>query len=361
MTALVDVPVTYDLAESTCPSLVTSELLTDDVRARLEQLTLDYGTSRGSPELRDLIAAADGVSADDVLVTVGSISGMFLLALVTCGPRGHAVLAEPCFPPARTVLQAIDAEISSVPVRFDEGYRLDPERIAAAVRPDTGLVSIASPQNPSGVATPHEVLRAIADAVTRRAPRAVLLIDETYRAATYGAAAPPSAASLGGRVVTCSSLSKAHGAPGLRTGWLTVTDDELREQLRDGRFQSTIACSLVDELLAAAVLERAPELLGQRAALLGRTLTVLERFVQEHQEALEWVRPDGGALCCLRLRPERYDAAAVEELHGQLARRDARVAPGAWFGDEIQCFRLGFGHLPEDRFAEALARLADAL
>jgi DNA-binding transcriptional MocR family regulator len=190
----------------------------------------------------------------------------------------------------------------------------------------------------------------------------VLLVDECYRLATYGGDAPASsAAALGGRVVTCSSLSKSHGAPGLRTGWLAVSDGDLREQLRSARFQSVIASSGVDDLLAGAVLERAGDLLGRRGAFLARTLVTLEGFVADHSDALEWVRPDAGALCCLRLRPGRYDEAAVGRFHSALAERDARVAPGAWFGDEPQCFRLGFGHLPEARFGEALARLADAL
>jgi DNA-binding transcriptional MocR family regulator len=162
-------------------------------------------------------------------------------------------------------------------------------------------------------------------------------------------------------VVTCSSLSKSHGAPGLRTGWLVVADRELREGLRSARFQSVIASSAVDELLATVVLERAADLLCQRGALLARTLATLEAFVAEQAEALEWVRPDAGALCCLRLRLARYDEAGVERFHAALAARDARVAPGAWFGDESQCFRLGFGHLPEARFGDALERLAAAL
>jgi DNA-binding transcriptional MocR family regulator len=362
MATLVDAPVTYDLAESTCPAVVAEELLSAEVRDRLAKLALDYGTSQGDPRLRGLIAAAEGAQPEEVLVTVGSIAGMFLLAMVACGPGGHAVLAEPCFPPARSVLDAIGAEVSTVRTRFDEGYRIDPDRIAAALRPDTLLVSIATPQNPSGVATDRERVEAIAAAMARRAPRAVLLVDECYRAAAYAGDTPaPSAAALGGRVVTCSSLSKSHGAPGLRTGWLVVADRELREGLRSARFQSVIASSGVDDLLACAVLERADELLGERGALLSRTLATLEAFVAEHAEALEWVRPDAGALCCLRLRPGRYDGPAVERFHAALAERDARVAPGAWFGDAPQCFRLGFGHLPEARFGEALARLADAL
>jgi hypothetical protein len=66
-------------------------------------------------------------------------------------------------------------------------------------------------------------------AVATRAPGCGVLVDETYRAATYGEAPPPSAARLGPAVVTCSSLSKAHGAPGLRIGgWFGEEDRVFR-------------------------------------------------------------------------------------------------------------------------------------
>jgi DNA-binding transcriptional MocR family regulator len=58
------------------------------------------------------------------------------------------------------------------------------------------------------------------------------------------------------------------------------------------------------------------------------------------------VRPDAGALCVIRLRPSRFSNGAVARFHQELARRDARVANGAWFGEDSRVFRLGFG-LPE--------------
>ena len=99
--------------------------------------------------------------------------------------------------------------------RFDEGYRIDPDRIAAALRPDTLLVSIASPQNPSGVATDPDRLQAIADAVARRAPRAVLLVDECYRAAAYDGAAPAASAATprraGGHLLVALEVPRRAG------------------------------------------------------------------------------------------------------------------------------------------------------
>ncbi len=75
----------------------------------------------------------------------------------------------------------------------------------------------ASPQNPSGVSITRGEIGEMLDAMSRRCPEAILLIDETYREATYGStAAADTFAGLSERVLTCASLSKAYGAPGLR-------------------------------------------------------------------------------------------------------------------------------------------------
>jgi DNA-binding transcriptional MocR family regulator len=66
-------------------------------------------------------------------------------------------------------------------------------------------------------------------------------------------------------------------------------------------------------------------------------------------------------LCCLRLRADVFDDAAVAGFYAALPERDVRVAPGSWFGESDRVFRLGFGHLPPDLFSPALDRLADAL
>jgi aspartate/methionine/tyrosine aminotransferase len=357
MTALIDNPVRYDLAESTCPALSLGDCA--DLAA-LKDLVLGYGTSRGDAELRALIAADTGVDPVQVLVTVGAIEAMFLLAQAICGPGDRVVLAVPCFPPARAVPEGLGARVDVVPLSFDGGYRLPLDAIAAALTPRTRLVSLASPQNPSGVRFTDAELHALLDAVRDRAPEAFVLVDETYRESTYGDdPTPRSAAALSPRTVTCASLSKAHGAPGLRLGWLTTTDAELYEQLREAKFLTTVACSTVDELLATAVLRRRAEILAPRAQRLRQALDELLNWA--HDQPVEIIRPDGGAICCLRLPVDRFSDDDVAAFYARLIERDARVAPGSWFGERDRVFRLGFGHLPASEFSTALDRLADAL
>lgn len=357
MASLVDVPVRYDLAESTSPALAISDLIEP---AELAGVRLGYGTTPGNEELRRLIASEASIDADQVVVTAGAITALFLLAQVTCRPGDLAVIATPCFPPSLSVPQRIGAKVHPVPLSFDDGYRFPVERLASALTPEVKLVSLASPQNPSGVQLRDSELRTVLDAVAERAPEAVVLVDEIYREASYGdRPAAASNAALSPRIVTCSSLSKAHGAPGLRIGWLTSTDPDLYERLREMKFLTSVACPTVDELLACRVLRNRRPILEARGRFLGAALHELESWVNE--QPLEFVRPDSGALCCLRLPAHRFDDRDVAAFYERLAARDARVARGSWFGESDRVFRVGFGHLPPSDFTEALRRLSDAL
>jgi aspartate/methionine/tyrosine aminotransferase len=355
MADLIDEPVRYDLGESTCPPVRLADLVDS---ATLNDLELGYGTSRGDADLRALIAADAGVTADQVLVTVGAVEAMFLLAQDRTG--GRAALVSPCFPPAEVIPTGLGSPVDVVQARFDDGFRLPIDAVVRVLTTDTRLVSLASPQNPSGVRFTEAEIRDLVTIVEQRSPDAVVFVDETYRASTYGdAPVPTSMATLSPRVVTCSSLSKAHGAPGLRLGWLTTTDPQLYERLRNAKFLTTIACSTLDETLAAAVLRRSATILAPRAARLARALTELLTWAAD--QPVDVVRPDGGAVCCVRLRPDVYDDAAVPAFYDHLADQGVRVARGSWFGAEDRMFRLGFGHLEADDFTEALARLGATL
>lgn len=362
MSGLVDVPVLYDLAESTSPALRLREVLGPDVLRRLHELELGYGSTTGDEELRHLIATGAGVTPDDVLVTVGGMSALFLLAFVLCEPEEHMVLVTPCFPPSLTVPRALDARVTPVALTFDDGYRLDLDAVSRALTPATRLISLASPQNPSGIRFSEDELLQLVRRVDDAAPDAVVLVDEAYRQTVFREQqVPRSAAGLASRITTCSSLSKSHGAPGLRVGWLTTTQPALHERLRVAKFNVLASCSGPDELLAAEVLRESDRILASRSGVLTAALDVLERWAASHTELVDLLPPDGGALCCLRLRQDRFDGSAVAALYSALAGRDTRVAPGSWFQEADRVFRVGFGHLPLDLFQEALERLSDAL
>lgn len=353
-------PSCHDLGESTSGSLLLGELL--DLLGGLENLwdlELGYGSPAGAPALREAIAETCGVAAHEVLTTQGAMLGLFLLAFELCRPGTEVLLLTPCFSPARDTLASCGAHLRTVRLRFDEGYHLDPGQVASALRPETRLVSIASPQNPSGVRVPEDTISAILTAMTLRAPDAFLLVDETYREASYGQTAPPpSIASIDPRIVVTGSLSKAYGVPGLRVGWLTVRDPALRERLTVAKAHLVLSGSVLDEALTAALLTRRDMVLAPRRRLLARNLAAVADWCRREAHWLEWVSPHGGALCCVRLRPEAFSTSAVDKFWTSLPKHGLRLGQGAWFAEETRVFRLGFGRLPTAELALALAALS---
>ena len=352
----------YDLAESIGPDLRLGTLLAAAGESDLDDLALAYGTAAGHPELRRIIAELNGVEPDDVVITVGGMQALFLAAFILCEKGDEAVTTTPLFPPARNALTVVGAEIRTLALSFDQGYRVEPEALAGQLSDRTKLVSLASPQNPSGVAIAPEDLRAIAGIMAKRCPEAFLLIDETYREAVYGDESPAeSAAQLGDRVICCASLSKCHGAPGLRLGWAITRDSGLREQLVLGKFSTVLSCSAVDEALALEVLRQRERIIGERRRHLAEGLARTAAWVEAHEGLIDWIRPDAGALCCLRLDPRAFDDAAVDRVYAALAERGIRVGDGRWFGEESRVFRLGFGLLSMADLEAGLAGLSAAI
>jgi aspartate/methionine/tyrosine aminotransferase len=223
-------------------------------------------------------------------------------------------------------------------------------------------VSLASPQNPSGVSIPKQKIHGILGAMTECCPDAYLLLDETYREAAYGIdSAAASAIGLSSKVISVSSLSKCHGAPGLRLGWAITRDAALRRQLVLGKFNTVISCSPVDEALGLQVLAQQEQIIAERRRRLADGLAKTADWVLANADLIEWVRPDAGALCCVRLRPSVFDDVAVSRFYDVLAAAGIGVADGRWFGDEARVFRLGFGFHPMPVFQTALDALATAL
>ena len=73
------------------------------------------------------------------------------------------------------------------------------------------------------------------------------------------------------------------------------------------------------------------------------------------------MKPDAGALCCLRLNPDVFDAAAVDRFWSALPEADLQIGDGAWFGETSAILRLGFGYLPITILPAALDALSQAM
>lgn len=360
--SLLDINRRFNLAESTAQDLSVGELLDLPGLENIRDLKLGYSSSTGVRALREAIADACKVPAETVIATQGTALGLFLLGLELCRPGDEAVLVTPCFPPSRDSLIGAGATVREIKLSFESGYKLDLDRVEASLSPRTKLVSLASPHNPNGVQTSRADIEKLLALMEKRAPQAILFIDETYREATYGEDVPvESFAALDARIISGASVSKALGAPGLRTGWLTVADPDLRSRLTVAKMNTVISGSVLDETLAAALLRNRETVLAPRRRLLAGALAELAAWCKDEEGRVEWVRPNAGALCCLRLRPDAFDDRAVTHFWELLPSHELQLASGTWFGESSRVFRLGFGYLPPERLGPALSALSQAL
>ena len=352
----------YELGESLGPDLRLATLLQAPGPGGLDGLSLGYGTPAGDVRLRQAIAELHGVGADDVVVTVGSLHALFLIAFILCGQGDEAVTTSSSFPLARNALEVVAGKnLRTVTTSFDRGYRLDMDEFRAALSLRTRLVNLASPQNPSGVAFAEPVLREVLAAMEARCPLAYLLLDETYREAAYGTdPIAPSRIGLGPRVISVAALSKCHGAPGLRLGWAITRDQALRRQLVVGKFSTVISCSPVDEALALRVLAQRDAIIAARCSHLAAGLARVAAWVERNGDLIEWIRPDAGALCCIRLK-SIFDDDGVGRFYAALAGCGVRVGNGTWFGEATRVFRLGFGSMATADLEAALELVTHAL
>lgn len=356
-------PRTYDLSESTTADLRFGDLIDligDDI---VRGFDLGYGDSiQGSLPFRQEISQRCGVPTDAIITSQGASLALYLVAAELAPAGLQAIITAPYYQQAYNTLKANGWEVDIVQNLFEQGYRLNLSDITDLLSEQTRLVSIASPQNPSGVSVSVADIEELVACMAEKSPDAYLLVDETYREAAYtDSGMMPSTASLSPRILTCSSISKAYGAPGLRAGWLTVKDDQLRQRLIAAKQNIVICDSSLTEQLATAVLRHAPSILAQQRNHMRQRLAVVKRWQAGVSGFLDWVEPDAGALCCMRLNKQRFADSDLPKFWASLSEHDTLVRSGLQFGSDIRHFRLGFGHVTDQRLEIGLQNISAAL
>jgi len=185
-------------------------------------------------------------------------------------------------------------------------------------------------------------------------PTARLLVDETYRELAYGDPLPM-ATTLSPRVIAVSSMSKTYGLPGLRVGWLTCSDDQLFETFLAAKEQIFICGPVLEEELAARLLERRAEALSLVRSKTQRHLAVVRDWIDGH-ELFEWVEPKAGVVGFPRIRPE-IDVDVDAFYRSLLDEHGTYVGPGRWFDQDPRFFRLGFAWPTEAELKDGLEGL----
>jgi len=338
----------FNLATSGMSNLPLSAL-----PVTLDDLEITGTDPYGFAELKERLAAKAGVESENIVTAAGTSMANHL-ALAALIEPGHEVLIEqPAYDPLLSTAEFLGARIRRFPRRFEEGWEIDLERLAAAMSDETRLVVVTNYHNPTGVRTSDQVLAEIARLAARRG--AWLLVDEVYLEACFDPDAI-SAFHLGSNVVATGSLTKAYGLSGLRCGWIIAPAEEARRMWRINDLYGATPVHL-GERASAVALDHMDTLAAAAEERLERNRELLARFLDARND-LEAVRPQAGTIVFPRLAGR--DEGDTERFLTLLRERyETSVVPGRFFA-EPRHFRLGVGG-ETVMVEEGLARLAHAL
>ncbi len=265
-------------------------------REAWDELTLGYTETWGAPALRCVVAETyAGLAPEEILCFAGAEEGLYCAMLALLGPDDHAIVTVPNYQSMETVPVAICGSVSGVVLRSENRWALDLGDVRAALRPNTRLIAVNFPNNPTGSVADRKTFDGL---VALCAHRGIYLFsDEVYRGLERDPARRlPQAAEVYERGVSLNVMSKAYGLPGLRIGWIASRDHALLARMERMKHYLSICNSAPSEVLARIALKARDEIIQRNRALCTDNLLHLGRFFAEYPDLYEWSEPDGGCV-----------------------------------------------------------------
>lgn len=337
------VPVRYPLSSSEVPHFRLDRFPID-----VADLGLDGASRYRYPPLREAIARKEDVAPDQVVMADGTSMANMLALSTLIGPGDEVMAETPAYEPMVAAASHCGATIRPFR-RGAPDFAIDPAAVEAAASPRTRVILLTNLHNPTGNLAEEGVLREIGEIAER--VDAYVLVDEVY----LDAAVPEqrSAAHLGDRFVTTSSLTKCYGLSGLRCGWI-IASPALAERIWRLNELFGVAQAHSTERLSLLALDRLDEIAAPLLGLLDRNRALANAFFSGRDD-LECAPLTGGITAFPRLLTGDVDA-----LNDLLRERyDTSIVPGRFFGAP-EHFRLGIGQ-PTELVEGGLERLGAAL
>ncbi len=268
------------------PDFNTPEHIRDAAKRAMDAGHTHYTPSGGLPELKQAIVAAYardyGLSYEisQCLVSNGAKHSIHNVLAALCGPGDEVIIPTPYWVSYGDLVELTGATPVLVETTEADGWVMPAEKFAAAVTPQTRLLMLNSPTNPTGAVYPPETLAAIARVAVEK--DVFVLSDEIYEKLIYAGHEFRSFASFGDDVkavtITVSGVSKAYAMTGWRIGW-TLGPAELIKAMDTLQSQETSnPCSVSQHAAIAALTGPQEAVETMRAKFEERRSLVLSRL-----------------------------------------------------------------------------------
>lgn len=341
------------------PDLPTPEVITREAIRVIQEERSGYTLQAGIPALREKIISDYphmNLNLDEVIVTAGSQEALYLIMRTLLQEGDEVLLPNPGFIPYTMMARILGARAVTYRLPAQRAFELDVDDFRSKLSPQTKVVIAISPSNPTGRVLTREDLRAIAEAVEQRAPRAFIVSDEIYRELYYTPERPASISEFYPRTIVVSGLSKSMRMTGWRIGWLAGDADVMKAALVLHGYVVTCASSISQKAALAAWTDEAAAAREEYRAIFHRRRDHLLGLLRD-ELGLRCVTPDGAFYTMVDVS-QYGDEMKVAEAgleHGVV------TIPAAAFGDESKGFlRISFC-ADEEKLSEGVRRLGEAL
>jgi len=292
-----------NLAETCVASLTIEELLklsgkNDSVLADLLPMKMTYGAIQGSDRLRDAICTLyTAQTRENIVVTHGAIGANALVHETLVEPGDHVISVRPTYQQHYSIPESYGAEVEILHLRPENGFLPDLAEFEAMLRPQTKLVVLNNPNNPTGALMEADYLNAFI-AIARRSG-AYILCDEVYRGTNQtGDGFAPAIADIYEKGISVAGMSKTFSLAGLRLGWI-AGPPEVLEAVSIHRDYTTISVSMLDDYFAAMALEAKDKILARSHAITRENLAILDAWVAG-EPAISYIKPKAGTTALLK-------------------------------------------------------------
>jgi capreomycidine synthase len=348
--------VDYDIGSSGVRNYSMRELreLLDIEVDELDALVFHDSQTLGGDDIRRVVADCfTGGRSDQVMVTHGSTEANFLIMTTLIEPGDEVLVLDPFYQQLYAIAESRGCRLKRWALPWERDFKPCFDQLAELVTPNTKMIVVNFPHNPTGVSLTPEEQKQLIDAAARVG--AYLVWDGAFTHLTYDSEPLPEPLEFYDRAISTGTFSKAYGLPGLRFGWCLAAPEVLEHFVRV-RDYTLLHLSPLVEFIAAKALRKADLLIDMRMNEARHNRRLLGDWVAEHSDDVAWVPPMGGVTGFVRF-DDRYD---VDELCRRLGEeKKVLLVPGSCFG-QAQHVRLGFGCATQE-LEGGLGRLSELL
>lgn len=347
----------YLLTQSDCATMSIEDLLDLEPgsKERFLKEGLGYTEVQGNPALRMAIANLyTTMKPENIIVHAGAQEPIFNFMNVLLDQGDHVICQFPNYQSLFEIPEAIGCEVSKWLLEPDEsGWTLDIKKLEQMIKPNTKLIALNSPNNPTGYTlTKAEIDQIVAIA---RKHDIYVFCDEVYKGVELDGEKRPWFADCYEKGISLGVMSKAYGLAGLRIGWLATKDEALNKKLIKMKHYTSICSSGPSEFLSTVALKHSDEILERNLSVIKSNLKIAEEFFSRYPDLFEFNSPCAGPVAFIKMNISTPIAEFCDTL---VKESGVLLLPSSIYSYEGQYFRMGFGRA---NFADSLKRFEEYL